>query len=275
MLDRRRLTAQAIPFAALATLGLLGGLPAAGQEPAADSPPSVPVVLITGANRGIGLEFTRQYAERGWRVIATARKPGEAAELNALAAKSGGRVVVEPLDVLDHAAVDALAAKYADQPIDILINNAGISGGAQNQMFTKFDYAVFDRVLETNTIGPMKVTEAFYRNVERSDQKKIVTVSSTEGSITETNSARLYFYRASKAAVNMAMKNLALQVKRRGVSVCLVNPGPTDTDLMAGLPKSMLRPVETAVSDMMRQIDGLTIENTGSFWDYDGRVVPW
>ncbi len=275
MLDRRQRKAQFRPFVALAMLGLLSWLPAAAQAPATDAPAATPVVLVTGANRGIGLEFTRQYAARGWRVIATARKPADATELNALAAQSGGRVVVEPLDVLDHAAVDALAAKYADQPIDILINNAGISGSAINQMFTKFDYAVFDRVLETNTIGPMKVTEAFYRNVERSDQKKIVTVSSSEGSITETNSARLYFYRASKAAVNMAMKNLALQVKRRGVSVCLVNPGPTDTDLMAGLPKSMLRPVETAVSDMMRQIDGLTIDNTGSFWDFDGRVIPW
>lgn len=262
--------ARAALLAGLAMLTAIAG--------AADSGPAgadyVPTVLVTGANRGIGLEFARQYAARGARVIATARNPSEATELNALAAANPA-VTVEKLDVTDHAAIDALAAKYAATPIDLLINNAGISGGSQNQMFGKMNYAVFEEVLRVNTIGALKMSEAFMPQVLASRDKRIVTVSSSEGSITRVDSSRLYFYRASKAAVNMVMKNLAYQVRSKGVSVGLVNPGMTDTDLMKGLPKSVLRPPADAVRDMMRNIDTLTVENTASFWEYDGTILPW
>jgi len=235
----------------------------------------VPTVLITGSNRGIGLEFAKQYAERGWNVIATARKPEKAEVLNALAGEHDN-IVVEQLDVTDFARVDELAAKYADTPIDLLLHNAGISGGNESQMFSKqMEYDVFAKVLEVNAIAPLKISEAFYPQVRASRDKKIVTVSSSEGSIGGATQPRLYFYRSSKAALNMVMVNLALQLKRKGISVGMVNPGMTDTDFMAGLPKKMLRPTPVAVTDMIRNIDGLTVETTGSFYQYDGTIIPW
>jgi len=243
-------------------------------DPATFSEDYVPTVFITGSNRGLGLEFARQYAERGWNVIATARKPEQADDLNALAAEYS-TIVVEQLDVTDFARVDELAAKYADTPIDLLLNNAGIGGGSSNQYFLDMQWDVWRKVLEVNTLAPVKITEAFYPHVIASRDKKIVTVSSSEGSIAGATQPRLYFYRSSKAALNMTMKNIALALKRKGVSVGMVNPGATDTDFMAGLPKKMLRPTPDAVTDMMRNIDGLTPETTGAFLQYDGTTIPW
>jgi len=137
------------------------------------------------------------------------------------------------------------------------------------------EFDKFARVLEVNTIAPLKIAEAFYPNVRVSRDKKIVTVSSSQGSIGSTKKPRLYFYRSSKAALNMEMYNLALQLKRKGISVGLVNPGPTDTRMMARLPKKFLRPVNVAVTDMIRNIDGLSVETTGSFYQYDGTILPW
>jgi len=235
----------------------------------------IPTVFITGANRGIGLEFAHQYADRGWRVIATCRKPEAAEELKVISSHHPELVVIEQLDVVDDARIDALAEKYADTPIDVLLHNAGISGGSANQTLGKMHYDVFEDVLRVNTVAPMKISESFMGHVKASRDKKIIVVSSSEGSISGATMPRLYFYRSSKAAVNMLMKNLALQLKRRGVSVAMVNPGMTDTDFMAGLPKKMLRPTEDAVSDMIRNIDNLTVETTGSFLQYDGTIIPW
>lgn len=235
----------------------------------------VPTILITGSNRGIGLEFTRQYAERGWNIIATARKPEQAEALDALAGQYKN-IVIEQLDVTDFERVDQLAEQYAETPIDLLLHNAGISGGSEAQMFSKnMDYDVFAKVLEVNAIAPLKISESFYPHVRASRDKKIVTVSSSEGSISGAKQPRLYFYRSSKAALNMVMVNLASQLQRKGISVGMVNPGMTDTDFMAGLPKKMLRPTPDAVADMMRNIDGLSIETTGSFYEYDGTIIPW
>ena len=234
----------------------------------------VPTILITGSNRGIGLEFTKQYAERGWNVIATARNPDKAEALNILAGERDN-VVVEQLDVTDFEGVDRLAEQYADRPIDLLLHNAGISGGSGTQMFTKMDFDVFARVLEVNTIAPLKISEAFYPHVSASRDKKIVTISSTESLIGEVKRPSLYFLRSSKTAVNMVMVNLALQLSRKGISVAMVNPGPTDTDMMAGLPKKMLRPAQDSVADMIRNIDQLTPETGGVIINYDGNIIPW
>lgn len=243
-------------------------------DPASFAADYVPTVFITGSNRGLGLDFTRQYAERGWNVIATARKPSGAEALSALAARHPN-IVIEQLDVTDFDRVDELAKKYADTPIDILLNNAGIGGGSENQYFLDMQWEVWEQVLLVNTIAPMKIAEAFYPHVIASREKKIIAVSSSEGSIAKAKQPRLYFYRSSKAALNMAMKNLSLALKRKGVSVALVNPGPTDTDFMAGLPKKMLRPTPDAVADMIRNIDQLTVATTGSFYQYDGTILPW
>jgi NAD(P)-dependent dehydrogenase (short-subunit alcohol dehydrogenase family) len=256
--------------AVCAFLAVMG--PARAEEAAGSTGVTV---LITGANRGIGLEYVRQYAARGWNVIATARKPDEAAELKALAA-GNPRIAIEKLDVADYAAVDALAAKYQGRPIDILVNNAGITGDFANQIpGKKMDWAVFEHVLKTNVIAPLKIADAFLPHVQASGQKKIVNVSSSEGSIGSVNAGRMPFYRASKAALNMEMRNLALLLKGRGIAVAMINPGPVDTDMMAGLPKQMLRSKEDAVTDLIRITDQLTLENTGGFWDFTGQPLPW
>jgi NAD(P)-dependent dehydrogenase (short-subunit alcohol dehydrogenase family) len=260
-------------LALTATLAVAPLALAGDAAPAADG--YVPTVLVTGANRGIGLEYVRQYAARGWNVIATARRPAEAAELQALA-KANPRVTVEQLDVADFAQVDALAARHAGKPIDIVVNNAGITGKPTEQYFGKSsDWAVFEAVLRTNTIAPLKIAEAFLPHLQASRQKKLVNVSSSEGSIGSVTAGRMYFYRASKAALNMEMRNVAMAVKTRGIAVAMINPGPVDTDMMAGLPKKMLRSKEQAVSDLIRITDQLSLENTGGFWDFTGEPLPW
>ncbi|MBN8281149.1 MAG: SDR family oxidoreductase [Gammaproteobacteria bacterium] len=246
----------------------------AADEPAAATEKYVPTVLITGANRGIGLEYVREYAARGWNVIGTARKPAEATELNELA-KANPRVTVEQLDVSDLASIDALAGRWKGKPVDILVNNAGITGTPMDQMFGKMKYEVFDQVFRTNVVGPMKMAEAFLPNLEASQQKKLVNVSSSEGSIGSVTMGRTFFYRASKAALNMEMKNLAVVLKNRKIAVAMINPGPVDTDMMKGMPKSMLRTKESAVSDMIRITDRLNLDNTGLFWNYSGEFLPW
>ena len=259
-----RLSAAEIPAPASVNAGATAGAKAGGP----------PCVLITGSNRGIGLEFARRYAARGYRVLATCRNPAAAGELKALAVRFPG-LTVEALDVLDHEGVDALARKFADLPIDILLNNAGIGGGGENQFFGKLNYAVFDEVMAVNAVGPIKVCEAFLKHVQGSGQKKMITVSSSQGSIGKVDAPRLYWYRASKSAVNMLMANLALQLKSRGITVGLVTPGATDTDFMKGLPKKMLRPVADAVTDMLREIDLFSVATTGRFVDTSGDPLPW
>ncbi|WP_101759033.1 SDR family oxidoreductase [Oceanicoccus sp. KOV_DT_Chl] len=229
-------------------------------------------VLITGANRGIGLEFVKQYADKGYTVIATARNPATADELNAIA-KTNSKVIVEPLDVLDHAAIEKLAAKYHGQPIDILLSNAGISGGNEQQKLGNIDYEVYAKVMAVNVYGPMKLAEAFLPNIQASQQKKIIAVSSSMGSIKKTFGL-LYIYRSSKSALNMAYATMAKELKRKKIIVGLVNPGPTDTDFMSGV-KMKLRPPELAVTDMIRNIDNLTLKTTGAYLDYDGSTLPW
>ena len=272
-MDRRELIRST---AALATLGSLAGRIAAAAEgePLPKPADQQTTVLITGASRGIGLEFARRYAERNWRVLATCRNPDTAEALQALAAQHAN-LVVEPLDVLDHAGIDALASRYATQPIDILLNNAGIGGGMENQLFGRLNYATFNEVMAVNAIGPMKVCEAFVKHVEASRLRKMITVSSNQGSIGSVDAPRLYWYRASKSALNMLMVNLSFQLKSRGIIIGLVTPGATDTDFMKGLPKKMLRPVADAVTDMAREIDRFDLSMTGQFLDTKGQIIPW
>lgn len=249
-------------------------LAAGAALPAGAADDYVPTVLITGANRGIGLEYVRQYSARGWTVIATARKPAEATELKALAGANPA-IRVEQLDVDDLASVDALAERYRGKPVDIVVNNAGITGNPLKQVFGKLNYADFERVLRTNVIGPLKVAEAFLPHLEASQQKKLINVSSSEGSIGSVTMGRTYFYRASKAALNMEMKNLASALKGKGIAVAMINPGPVDTDMMAGVPKNMLRTKEQAVADMIRITDRLKVDTTGLNWNYSGEFLPW
>ena len=232
-------------------------------------------VLITGSNRGIGLEFARQYAARGWRVIATCRNPDAADARNAMAA-AHDTLLVDRLDVVNHAMIDSLAAKYSGTAIDVLLNNAGINQGSEGQMFGTIDYGSFDPHMQTNAVGPLKMAEAFAEHVAASAERKIMSLSSGMGSIEMAHIFRgvLTVYRMSKASLNMGMRVAAGGLKERGIVVGLLNPGLVDTDQSAGARGPKISPTES-VSGMLDVIDGFTLETTGSFMSYDGTVHPW
>jgi NAD(P)-dependent dehydrogenase (short-subunit alcohol dehydrogenase family) len=237
-----------------------------------------PTVLITGSNRGIGFSLARQYAERGWGVIATCRNPAAADELKALAVEYPA-VIIETLDVTNFSAIDALAAEYEGIPIDVLINNAGILGGNERQKFGAFDYAAFDDVMAVNTRAPIKMVEAFVDHVAASEQKKIMNISSLVGSIEMTFGGQ-NFYRASKAALNMSMRTIAKELKRsdvparRKVIIGLIDPGVVDTGFAKNVPIPMIQADESAAG-VIAVIDSYTLKKSGSFIRYDGKPIPW
>ncbi|HJP04279.1 MAG: short-chain dehydrogenase [Chromatiales bacterium] len=236
----------------------------------------MPTILITGANRGLGLEFARQYSADGWKVIACCRTPADAHELNELAA--GADITVEQLDVNDFAAIDALGEKYKGVPIDVLLNNAGIIGpipiaeNAMRQHFSKMDYEVWEQVLRTNTFAPVKMAEVFLENVAASEQKKIVTISSTVGSIAEMSVPALA-YASSKTALNRVMTIIAGQLKERGIIVAMYCPGYVKTRMDAFGYATV--EVPESIAALRPMIADLTIEKTGSFTGHDGRTIGW
>jgi NAD(P)-dependent dehydrogenase (short-subunit alcohol dehydrogenase family) len=234
-------------------------------------PEKSPVALVTGANRGLGLEFARQYAAEGWQVIAACRAPNEAAELKKLEAGSGGRVQVLPMDVMDVASVKAAAGVIGQQPIDVLLNNAGVMG-PRNDRIGSIDYTAWARVLDANTLGPMRVVEAFVENVAKGRQKKIVTITSGMGSLEDNTSGGAYAYRTSKAAVNMVVRSLALDLAPRGITCIVMNPGWVRTDM--GGAGGKLSPPES-IKAMRSVIANLRPDDSGKFLNYTGKPYPW
>lgn len=235
----------------------------------------MPTVLITGANRGLGLEFTRKYASDGWTVIACCRLPGDLPELATLARLGDVRSYV--LDVTDFAAVDRLAAELRGTRIDVLLSNAGtfgpnpFNGTSKAQVFGHIDYQVWADVLRINTFAPLKLAEAFVEHVGGSEQKKIVIVSSTEGSIAGAR-GNLYAYKTSKAAVNMVMRNLSQDLKPRGIIAASVCPGWAKTR-MGGVNATV--EVPDSIAGLRRVISALTLDQSGSFIRYNGETIPW
>ena len=227
----------------------------------------MPSVLITGANRGLGLEFTRQYAADGWRVFAACRDPAGARDLAAVE----GDVSAETLDVDDGPQVAALANKLSNQPIDVLINNAGIYGPKDVTRDT-VDYDAWGQVFRTNTMSPLAVSAAFAANVAQGGQKKIITLSSIMGSIAENDSSGDFIYRSSKAAVNAVMKSLAGDLKSDGITVAVLHPGWVRTD-MGGSDAAIEAP--ESVTGMRAVIAGLKESDSGRFLNYDGTEIPW
>ena len=240
----------------------------------------MPTVLSTGASRGLGLEFVRQYADEGWRVFAGVRNAARATELQQLAAQTTGRVTIHALDVEDHASIDALAKELSSESIDVLVNSAGTMGAGnfarEGRAFGKFgtsDFADWERVHRINVLGPMKMAEAFVGHVARSSQKKIVTLTSILGSIGKNSIGSLYAYRASKAAVNAVMRSMAIDLAAtHGIAATAIHPGWVRTDM--GGPRADIDAV-TSVSGMRRVIDELTTETAGRVWMYDGSKLPW
>jgi NAD(P)-dependent dehydrogenase (short-subunit alcohol dehydrogenase family) len=231
----------------------------------------MPSTLITGANRGLGLEFARQYADDGWQVYATCRDPDSASELRRLAEASGDKLQILALDVTDPASVKAVAAELDGQDIDLLLYNAGV-GGARGQTIGNIDYEAWATVLDVNTMGPLRVSEAFVEHVARSDRKLIVTLTSGMGSLADNTSGGAIAYRSSKAAVNMVMRSLAIDLAPRGITCVVVNPGWVQTDM--GGANATLTPTES-VTALRRLIESLGPAHSGKFFNHTGREYAW
>lgn len=239
-------------------------------------------VLITGSNSGIGLEFAKEYAAKGWTVIATHRRDTIPDTLKALSQKYP-HVRVERMDVSRLDEIDALAAKLKDTPIDVLINNAGIAeigkfrgiGNNVDQAFGSLNYEQFDIMTDVNVRGPIKVAEAFYSNVKASKQKKIIAISSAAGTVSTPQRGGMYWYGMNKAALNKLMVTLAADVRKDGISVAIFHPGAVRVEKFANLNwPGMVTPQES-ISGMIKVIDTLTVENTGRFWSHTGGNMPW
>ncbi len=225
-------------------------------------------VLITGANRGIGLEHVRQFAEKGYRIHACCRDPEGADALQELAKDSDGKIEIHRFDQSKPEDAARLAAEI-DEPIDILFNNAGINAGGRS-----FDNAS-DGMAETfdvNVTGVLRLTEALTGHVARSDKKIIANQSSKMGSIEDNGSGGVYAYRASKAALNMVSKSLAHDLKDKGITVVALHPGWVQTDM--GGPNALITP-EESVRGEQAILEHLTPAKSGGFFNYDGETLPW
>lgn len=224
-------------------------------------------VLVTGANRGLGLEFARQYAAAGWRVHAACREPKRALELMELA----GEVHVHKLDVTHPKQLAALARELDDEAIDVLIDNAGM-GEPGHRSFGHLDYDAWDEVLRVNVLGAIRVAEAFTDHVARSKRKTIVGLTSRLGSIALNTDGGSYAYRSSKAALNAALRGLAADLRDRGVIVIAMSPGWVKTDM--GGASAPLSPADS-IGGMRAVIERLTLEDSGRFLNYAGEELPW
>ena len=267
-----------LAFVAAVLCGSVAVLSAAGAD----------TVLITGANSGLGLEFTKQYAAKGWTVIATHRRSDVPESLAAVIADYPN-VRVERMDVADLADVAALAGKLQGVPIDVLINNAGVyadrsvcqgneacRGEGSTQSFGNMDYELLDTIMAVNVRGPLVVAESFIDNVRAGKQKKIVTISSTNGSVSQPlGGSGAISYRASKAALNRAMQLVAVHLKGEGVTVLLLHPGAVLTERQADLDFPGMVEMEPSVTGMIEQIEKATLADTGRFIQYDGATAPW
>jgi NAD(P)-dependent dehydrogenase (short-subunit alcohol dehydrogenase family) len=237
-------------------------------------------VLVSGANRGIGLQLATNYAERGWTVIATARKPEKADDLQALA-KKHSNLTIEYMDLLDHEGIDELARKLQDVPIDVLLNNAAMLGDPADQDFGALNYELMEQVYAVNTVGTIKMAEAFFDNVRASDQKKIVAITSLQASIGGMREPLIPFYKMSKTALNMGMKTISKRVKGKKVTIALISPGAVDTRMMnaaldhAGFKGNFLITPQESAEAVINIIDQYDLKMTGTFMSHRGDVIPW
>lgn len=237
-------------------------------------------VFITGANSGLGLELAKQYAEKGWDVIATHRRDTDPETLTALK-KQYDKVRIERMDVANQAQVEALAAKLKGTAIDVLINNAGVMfvDGAKRggQRFGELDFDVFDQIMDINVKGSMLVTQSFIEHVKASKQKKIIAITSSHGSIAEPppTTVNALWYGASKAALNKLLSVTARVVAKDGVIVVPLHPGSVRVDgSTTPLPAGMIE-APYSCGEMIKTIAALTPERSGHFLRYDGASIAW
>jgi NAD(P)-dependent dehydrogenase (short-subunit alcohol dehydrogenase family) len=227
-------------------------------------------IVITGTSRGIGLEFVRQYLERGDHLDAGVRQPDKAPALSALAAKAGGKVRIFACDTTSDASVKAFANAIGDTAVDMLINNAGVSGDYGGFADANLEEAL--RTFDTNALGPVRVTRALLPALRRSSVRRIVNISTVMASIADATSSSLFGYRMSKAALNMATKLTAQDLNGEGFTVLAVHPGWVQTEM--GGPNATTG-VEESVQGMIAQIDRHGPADTGAFFDFSGKTIPW
>lgn len=232
-------------------------------------------ILITGASRGLGLEFARQYAADGWHVVATCRTPERAAALKKLA-RTHGNISIFQLDVTDTKSIIRLARTLAKTPIDVLLNNAGVVGKAyrktgQEITLDKIDYKEFARVLDNNLYGPLRVAEAFLPNLKKGKGKKLISISSRSGSITNAwNDA--VAYGISKSGLNYAMRGFAFDLKKFKILTLNLCPGWTRTDMGS---QRATHAVDDSAARLIKLINKATLKDTGRFIDRNGKDIPW
>jgi NAD(P)-dependent dehydrogenase (short-subunit alcohol dehydrogenase family) len=227
-------------------------------------------VLITGTNRGIGLEFVKQYLDRGHRVLATCRNPDDKGELADLAAANHS-VTLMALDVGSEESRASFAAALADTPVDIFINNAGVYG-PRDASFGKVDAKEWEQVLFVNSIAPLLLTQEIIGNLREGGDRKLVYITSKMGSIDDNSGGGSYIYRSSKTALNSVVRSLSVDLRDEGFSVAVLHPGWVQTDM--GGPNALIDTL-TSVSGMIGVIDKLSQANTGQFFNYDGQPIAW
>ena len=243
-------------------------------------------ILVTGTNKGIGLEIVRQYLKEGFKVIATCRNLSKLDNLNKLLNSFPGMISVYQMELLDEKSIESFSSKIKDIPIDIFINNAGITFGysrnaklsntgiSLNKLNT-FGYIQSDNwlpIFKANCIAPLLLTQLLYRNFLLGNQKKIVFISSKPASITENTGGSMYMSRSSRSALNQVIKSLSFDLIKEGISVASISLGWVKSD-SGGI--NALIDVHTSATGIKKIINELTLENTGNFWDYNGELIPW
>jgi NAD(P)-dependent dehydrogenase (short-subunit alcohol dehydrogenase family) len=247
---------------------IIAGLMAAvlvGLSSVSQAASSAGTVLITGANRGIGLALAEQFAKGGYMVIGTARKPDQATKLKALGA------LVEQLDVTDQASVDAMAERLGQTPIDILINNAGIIGHDAKD-FVELDVSQLDHTMDVNLYGPLRVTQALLPNVYKSKTRLVINMSSMMGSMEMNTWGCCLGYRASKSALNSVTKTLSVDLGKKDLSFVVLHPGYVKTDMNRGQGNYT---AEQSGAGLYKVITGLDASDNGKFYDFQGKELPW
>ena len=232
----------------------------------------MPNILVTGSNRGLGLEWVRQYAGLGWRVYATCRFPEQAEDLSKLAGQHPD-ISIHQLDVTHQEHIQRLAEELQDAPLDILVNNAGVYFEQWGRdKLGGIDYDDWLESFKVNTLGAVRVTEALRDNLARSEKRLMVAVTSHMGSIAEIHSPNDYAYRSSKAALNAVVKGMVYELEPLGIGILLVHPGWVRTRM--GGANGAYSPQES-VSNMRKRVDGFKRSDSGRFYRHDGTVIPW
>lgn len=228
-------------------------------------------VLITGANRGIGLEMVKYCAEQGWRVFACCRDPNNADSLFNFAKLFNGMVSVHIADMQELSTIQALSYELRNDPVDILINNAGIYGSDKNQ-FGAVDVASWLQAFQVNSIAPLKMVEAFSEQLLMGQRKLVVCMSSKMGSMTDNGYGNSYIYRSSKAALNAVVKSLSIDLKSQSITSVAMHPGWVQTNM--GGPNAEISTRES-VNRLFDIFSALTLDDSGRFIDIDGSDIPW